>query len=195
VINRGLFTSEHQDWATDEEYFARLHEIFRFTTDACATAANTKLKHFIAPNADGLNYRWFDLSVFYNPEYRWCSAWVPKARDEAIRYPCMSAGLVPYRPDPEWWSRGALSEDGAAGPLRSSFYDDRNRVLWLRFPKLITGIHSVPGRLGFKAPAARVKLKATDRAGKAPFPSAVIIHINPATRPPTRRWLLERCPR
>jgi hypothetical protein len=193
-MNRAMLTSKHQDWGTDDEFFARLHEICRFTTDACALASNAKLEHFITPDADGLNYRWFDLSVFYNPEYRWCSQWMPKARNEAIRYPCFSAGLVPYRPDPEWWSKGVLSEDGAAGPLLRSFYDPKNRVLWLRFQKLITGVHSVPGRLGFKLPA-KVKLKATDRAGKAPFPSAVIFHIHPRTPPPTRRWLLERCPR
>lgn len=193
-LSRALLTSVDQDWGTPDDYFARLHAICRFTTDACALEGNTKLPHFIPPNGDGLNYRWFGLRVFSNPEYRWCSLWVPKARNEALAAPCLSASLVPYRPDPEWWSVGVLSEDGAAGQLLRSFYDDKNRTLWLRFQRLVTGIHSVPTRLAFKKP---MRLKATDKAGNAPFPSAVIFHIHPTTaaRLTSRRWLLERCPR
>ena len=194
-LNPALMSSKLQNWGTDDDYFARLHAICRFTTDACATEENSKLAHFVPPNGDGKNYSWRDLRIFSNPEYKYCCDWVPKARNEALEGPGMSASLVPYRPDPEWFSIGALSEDGAAGRLRSSSYDNKNRVMWLRWDRLITGIHSVPNRLAFKAPK-EFKLKPGSKAaGNAPFPSAVIFHFNPATRPLVRRWLLERCPR
>ncbi len=194
TLNRSLFSSKRQDWGTPDEYFARLHAICHFTTDACATEANSKLPHFIPPNGDGKNYSWADLRVFSNPEYAQCDEWVPKARNEALNAPGFSASLVPYRPDPVWFAIGALSEDGEAGRLLSSFYDNKNRVLWLRWQWLITGIHSVPDRLPFKNPE-KSKSGKPKKAANAPFPSAVIFHFNPATRPPVRRWLLERCPR
>lgn len=193
TINRGLLTSKEQHFGTPDEIFSRLHGAFRFTTDACATEKDTKLPHFVPPNGDGKNYSWDRLRPFSNPEYRFCSEWVPKARNESLNGQVISASLVPYRPDPEWWNIGALSEDGEAGPLLKSLYDPKNRVLWLRFRHLITGIHSVPDRLKFVDP--KRKLKATDKAGTAPFPSAVIIHITPGLALPTRRWLLERCPK
>jgi hypothetical protein len=190
---RALMTSKHQNWGTPDDYFARLHEVCRFTTDGCAAAGDAKLPHFI--EADGLNYSWRGLRVFSNPEYRFCNLWVPKARDSALNLPCMSASLVPYRPETHWWSIGALSEDGEAGKLRSSFYDEKNRVLWLRWAHLITGIHSVPTRLGFNPPKDFKPKPGSKAAANAPFPSAVIFHFHLGTRPPVRRWLIERCPK
>lgn len=194
-MNRALLTSASQLWGTEDAYFDMLHALFGFTIDACASPGANKLPLFIPPNADGLNYSWaprwnpktrrFELQkVFNNPEYAHCDQWMPKARDEAIAARGFSVNLVPYRPDPEWWAIGALSEDGKAGKLLRSRYDGANRTLWLRFQRVVTGIHSVPDRIAFKDPRKAPTDVKKKKGGKAPFPSAVVMHFHPGVRPP-----------
>lgn len=197
MINRGLMTSVSQNWGTEDAYFDMLNAIFLFTCDACASHGDQKVKFYIPPNGDGLNYSWAPnlmgdpnrgglQRIFDNPAYKFCNQWVPKSRNEAINAPGLSVNLVPYRPDPEWWAIGALSEDGAAGKLLRSSYDSKNRTLWLRWQWLITGIHSVPDRIKFKNPNKAPTDVKKSKGNSAPFPSAVIMHFHPGTPPPFR---------
>ncbi len=177
-MNSVHFKSENQNWGTPEDLFADLNRIFRFQLDACAVAKTAKVRNFIGPGGDGLNASWAGLRTFCNPPYVDAWSWSRKSRNEALARPGLSVSLVPARHETEWWSVGVLSEDGAAGKLIRSRYDPTNRVLWLRFRHLVTGIHQCPTRLVFEGETKDGKPR------NAPFPSAIIMQFHPGTRPP-----------
>lgn len=189
TISRSLFTSNDQNWATPDDLFAELNLAMHFTLDACAVKATAKCKRFVDPSRDGLNYSWNGERAFNNPPYSAVDLWMDKSRRESLNGSVLSANLVPARPDTGWWSKHVLSEDGEAGPLLKSLYDPANRTLWLRWRHLITGIYLHRGRLAFGGSTKSGKLES------APFPSAVIVQITPGFVLPSRRGLLERCPR
>jgi phage N-6-adenine-methyltransferase len=187
-LSRSLLTSINQDWATPIELFKSLDRIFGFDLDGCAVAATAKCRKFVGPDNDGLNHSWRGRRVFCNPPYSGLDSWMPKARNESIEAPSLSVSLVPYRPDPEWFAVGALSEDGAAGRLVSSYYDPTNRVMWLRWRKLITGIHAIKGRIPFGGPTKSKK------PTPAPFPSAIVIHASLGLKPRLREGVASMWP-
>ena len=66
MINKGLFTSLADDWATPQALFDDLHKEFGFTLDACASAVNHKWERYFDIQADGLVQVW-DGVVWCNP--------------------------------------------------------------------------------------------------------------------------------
>jgi site-specific DNA-methyltransferase (adenine-specific) len=184
-MNRVLLSSKNMNFATPWDVFKSLHRLFKFTFDGCSSPETAKCKRFAAPGSDAINYSWAGETVFQNPIYgRGIRQWVLKARNEALEGPALSVSLLPYRPDPEWFATAVLSEDGAAGRLRDSYYDPVNRVMWLRWQKMITGIHSVPDRIPFEG----------EKNG-APFPSAIVIHSSLKRKPFKREGLTQMWPR
>jgi site-specific DNA-methyltransferase (adenine-specific) len=83
VINKGLFTSLADDWATPQALFDDLNAEFGFTLDACANAVNHKCERYFDLQADGLAQVWEGV-VWCNPPYgRTIKLWVAKALQEA----------------------------------------------------------------------------------------------------------------
>ncbi len=121
-----MSSSERMDWPTPKDYFASLHAEFRFTIDACASAANAKLLRFWDEGNEGLMQSWAGERVFMNPPYgRQLPKWVAKAWNESPVAEIIVA-LIPARVDTSYWHdyifghaeirflRGRLRFEGAA---------------------------------------------------------------------------------
>lgn len=188
-LSRVVFSSKVNTWGTPNETFKKLDRLIGFTLDACALPETAKVKRYVSPESDGLNTSWNNERVFDNFPYDQAGQWMPKSRNESLEVSALSANLVPYRGDTEWWSIGVLSEDGRAGRLIESYYDWKNRVWWLRFQRLVTGIHEYDGRLTFDG-----KTKG-GKANNAPFPSAVVFHATPGLQPKIRESITTMWPR
>ena len=58
-----------QGWRTDPAIFAKLHKIFRFTIDACATKENALLPRYWTKEMDAALQDWRDERAFCNPPF------------------------------------------------------------------------------------------------------------------------------
>ena len=111
-VNRGLFSSNRDDWETPQELFETLDAEFHFTLDPCCTAETAKCAKFYTEQDDGLAQSWQGERVFVNPPYgRQIGKWVAKAHTESG---CDRAGetvivlLLPSRTDTAWWHSGVM---------------------------------------------------------------------------------------
>lgn len=78
-INKGLFSSNSDLWATPQWLFDKLNDEFRFELDVCALPENAKCKRFYTPDIDGLKQPWEGV-CWCNPPYgRKIVEWVKKA--------------------------------------------------------------------------------------------------------------------
>lgn len=83
-MNKGMYSSETDMWATPQSFFDTLNAEFNFTLDPCATKENAKCKKFFTEEDDGLSKSWNGESVFMNPPYgKEISKWVKKASEIA----------------------------------------------------------------------------------------------------------------
>lgn len=62
-LNKGLFTSNTDLWATPIEFFRDLDARFHFTLDPCATKENHKCDMYYTIEDDGLKQNWGAESV------------------------------------------------------------------------------------------------------------------------------------
>lgn len=125
TINKGMFSSATQEWATPQAFFDRLNAAYHFTLDPCATAANTKCRRFFTPEQDGLKQKWTGR-VFMNPPYgRGIAAWVKKAY-EASRGGALVVCLLPARTDTTWWHDYCMKGDVRFIRGRLKFGDGKN---------------------------------------------------------------------
>jgi phage N-6-adenine-methyltransferase len=111
------FSSASCEWSTPPDLFAKLHQEFGFTLDACATAENAKCARYFTRKDDGLAQRWTGR-VWMNPPYgRSIGLWIRKAW-ESVRTGDAEVVvcLVPSRSDTGWWHDFALR--GEVRPLR-----------------------------------------------------------------------------
>lgn len=77
-INKGLFTSNTDLWATPQDFFDKLDAEFHFDLDVCALPDNAKCDRFFTPDVDGLSQEWAG-TVWCNPPYgRQIGKWVKK---------------------------------------------------------------------------------------------------------------------
>lgn len=98
MVNRGMFTSTTDLWATPQSLFDELNSEFRFTLDVCALPENAKCAKFFTPEQDGLKQDWGGHICWMNPPYgREIGKWVAKAS----RYNCVC--LLPARTDTKWF--------------------------------------------------------------------------------------------
>lgn len=194
MLNRGMMTSDSGLWGTPTDFYEWLNKQFAFTVDVCALPTNAKHRRFWTPKDNGLAQSWEGETAFCNPEYgRGIGAWLDKGRESAIEERAVAAFLIPSRVDTDWWWTYVMSADGAAGKLRSSYYHEASRVLWLRWEGLTTGIYHHDKRIEFDG---------MQEGDGAPFPSSVVIHASPSRRPlatrprlePGQRWLVEGWP-
>ena len=57
-INKGLFSSNTDMWATPKKFFEDLDAEFHFTLDPCATPENAKCSLYFTESANGLLQNW-----------------------------------------------------------------------------------------------------------------------------------------
>lgn len=81
-MNKGMYSSESDNWSTPQEFFDLLDQEFNFTLDPCATPENAKCEKFYTHEDDGLTQNWDNERVFCNPPYgSGLKNWVKKAAD------------------------------------------------------------------------------------------------------------------
>ena len=98
-INRGLFTSNTDLWATPQDFFDELDMEFGFDLDVCAIPENAKCSRYFTPEQDGLKQEW-NGTVWCNPPYgRQIGKWVEKA----YKSDCTVVMLLPARTDTKWF--------------------------------------------------------------------------------------------
>jgi hypothetical protein len=57
-MERALFSSNSDEWATPQEVFQSLNDEFHFTLDPCATDRNHKCAHYYTQEDNGLQKDW-----------------------------------------------------------------------------------------------------------------------------------------
>ena len=103
MINKGLFSSNTEMWATPQAFFDELDKEFHFDLDPCALPTNAKCAKFFTPEDDGLAQDWSGYTVFCNPPYgRKIAAWVKKCHDEAQKGTKVVM-LIPARTDTSYF--------------------------------------------------------------------------------------------
>lgn len=99
-MDRILFSSQTDMWATPQDLFDELNEEFHFDLDPCATHENAKCAMYFTPEVDGLLQDWGGHTVFCNPPYgRVIGDWVRKCYIEAQKPNTTVVMLIPSRTD------------------------------------------------------------------------------------------------
>lgn len=103
MLNKGLFSSNTEMWATPQAFFDELDKEFHFDLDPCACPDNAKCAKFFTVEDDGLAQDWSGHTVFCNPPYgRKIGAWVKKCHDEAQKGTKVVM-LIPARTDTSYF--------------------------------------------------------------------------------------------
>lgn len=103
MINKGLMSSNSNEWATPISFYQELDKEFHFTLDPCATDENHKCSKYYTINDDGLSKSWDNERVFCNPPYgREISKWVKKAYEENEKG-AFVVMLLPARTDTKYF--------------------------------------------------------------------------------------------
>lgn len=58
MINKGMMSSNTDEWATPKLFFEELNREFNFTLDPCATYTNHKCEKYFTKEENGLNQSW-----------------------------------------------------------------------------------------------------------------------------------------
>lgn len=102
-----LFSKESDEWPTPQWLFDALNREFGFSLDPCSTDENKKCDRNFTLADSGLLRDWGTETVFMNPPYSDCKAWMGKAYGAAQEGATVVC-LVPSRTDTEWWHRYAM---------------------------------------------------------------------------------------
>ena len=104
AMDKVMFSSNSNEWATPQEFFDALDARYHFTLDPCATKENAKCKKFYTIAEDGLLQDWGGECVFCNPPYgRDIAKWVEKAYNETKKPNTKVVMLIPARTDTSYW--------------------------------------------------------------------------------------------
>jgi site-specific DNA-methyltransferase (adenine-specific) len=104
TINKGLYSSATDQWATPQAFFDKLNAEFGFTLDPCALPSNAKCTKYYTPTDNGLLQDWQGEIVFCNPPYgRAIYDWVRKCSEEASKPNTTIVLLTPARTDTRWF--------------------------------------------------------------------------------------------
>lgn len=104
-MNKVLFSSANDVWATPQNLFDELDQEFNFTLDPCALPDNAKCAKYYTPAEDGLAQSWGGgEQVFCNPPYgRKIYDWVRKAYNESKKPGTTVVMLIPARTDTRYF--------------------------------------------------------------------------------------------
>ena len=98
-MNRALFSSATEEWATPQDFFNTLDAEFHFTLDPCSTDENAKCVKHYTKEQDGLAQDWTGETVFCNPPYgREMPKWIKKCY-EHYTGGGIAVMLIPARTD------------------------------------------------------------------------------------------------
>lgn len=104
-INKGLMSSNSDDWATPIRFYEELNNEFNFTLDPCASDINHKCEKYYTKNDNGLIKDWTGERVFCNPPYgKEISKWVEKAYQENQKG-VFVVMLIPARTDTKYFHK------------------------------------------------------------------------------------------
>lgn len=104
AINKGLYSSATDMWATPQAFFDKLNAEFGFTLDPCALPSNAKCTKYYTPTDNGLLQDWQGEIVFCNPPYgRAIYDWVRKCSEEASKPNTTVVALIPARTDTRYF--------------------------------------------------------------------------------------------
>lgn len=103
-MNRVVFSSRSDDWATPDALFRALDREFGFTIDTAAEEENAKCSRFYSIREDGLKMPWAPNEViFCNPPYgRRIGLWVKKAYESALAGATVVM-VLPSRTGTKWF--------------------------------------------------------------------------------------------
>ena len=110
MINKGMMSSNTDNWATPQAFFDELNKEFMFDVDVCASDSNYKVNRYWTKEDDGLSKEWKDVycdglygqnpHCWMNPPYgREIGKWVKKA----AQCGALVVGLLPARTDTKWF--------------------------------------------------------------------------------------------
>ena len=103
-MDKMIFSSATNEWATPQWLFDKYNEQYKFTLDPCATKENAKCAKFYTQNDDGLLQDWGGEIVFCNPPYgKEIRKWVEKAYRESLKPNTIVVMLIPARTDTKYW--------------------------------------------------------------------------------------------
>lgn len=103
MINKGLMTSNTDEWATPISFYQELDREFHFTLDPCSTKENHKCDKYYTKEDDGLSKSWGGEIVYVNPPYgKEISKWIEKAYNENLKGATIVL-LLPARTDTRWF--------------------------------------------------------------------------------------------
>lgn len=103
-MNKALFSSKTDQWATPQDFFDALNAEFHFDLDPCADEENHKTPEYFTKDQDGLRQDWSGRRVFCNPPYgRAISAWVEKSFREGHKDDTLVVMLIPARTDTRYF--------------------------------------------------------------------------------------------
>lgn len=106
MLNKGLFSSDKDDWETPQQLFNKLNEKYHFVIDLAASVENAKLPRYFTTADDALSQDWSQIngSMFLNPPYgRHINAWVRKAYETSLLTTSAIVLLIPARTDTSYW--------------------------------------------------------------------------------------------
>lgn len=104
MINKGMMTSNSNEWGTPIKFFEELDKEFNFTLDPCATKKNAKCKKYYTKEDNGLIKDWSGEKVFCNPPYgREIPKWVEKCYRENKENNVLIVMLIPSRTDTRYF--------------------------------------------------------------------------------------------
>lgn len=102
AINKALFSSATDLWATPQATFDDLNKEFDFELDVCALPENAKCRKYFTPAMDGLAQAWAG-KCWMNPPYgRAIGKWVEKAYQSSLQGATVVC-LLPGRTDTKWF--------------------------------------------------------------------------------------------
>lgn len=103
-MNKALFSSNTDQWATPQDFFDDLNKEFSFDLDPCADETNHKTPDYFTKEDDGLTKDWSGRRVFCNPPYgRAIASWVEKAFREGQKDNTIVVLLIPARTDTKYF--------------------------------------------------------------------------------------------
>ena len=109
MVNKVLFSSNSDEWATPPEIFDELDREFDFNLDVCATHENHKCQNYFTVDNSGLSQKWGGYRCFCNPPYSQIGDWVKKAYFESFTPGTLIVLLIPARTDTKYFHEYILN--------------------------------------------------------------------------------------
>lgn len=103
-MDKVLFSSKTDMWATPQDFYDKLNKEFNFTLDPCATDDNHKCSKYFTIDDDGLKQDWENNIIFCNPPYgKDIYNWVKKCSEESKKQNTTVVMLIPARTDTKYF--------------------------------------------------------------------------------------------